>query len=317
MMGRNRIPIVILAGSDRRPAVLPESGRDKHPLAGYKGVDVWIGGRPLIALLVERLIAIGEFGPLYVVGPARAYDCVRQDSQWVESDGTVGQNFRRGFETAQAAHPGSPIACVTCDILPDVDTVRSLMEEYRREAPCDLWLPLVEAPADTGRLGASEWKPKYRIIPGPGRKGVRFLPGHLAIADPEAMRLRFLYRLIDVGYRTRNRPIRYRRTVMVRGVVAALLYQDFLHLFAGRLPTLTWSVLSAGSDAARALRAGSITREVMEEKLRKILVNHRHLRRYPRRRVMLPIVDALSLALDIDTEEEARAVGGRIAPRSA
>lgn len=317
MLGGNPIPIVVLAGSDRRPAVLPESGRDEHPLAGYKGVDVLIAGRPLIAGLVERLRAVGEFDPIYVVGPAAAFDCVRRSVRLVDSDGTLGQNLRSGLESAQAAHPEGAIAFVTCDVLPDVETVRRLMASWRGLGPCDLWFPMVEAPADAGRLGASAWKPAYRIVPEEGRPAVPVLPGHLAVADPAALRLRFLYRLIDVGYRTRNRPIQLRRSVMVRGVAAALLYQDFLHLFAGRMPSLTWSVLSTGIAAARRLRAGEITRIRLEDALRRIFVNYRHQKQHPERRVVLPIVDALSLALDIDTEEEARAAGGRAAPGTA
>lgn len=315
-MGGKRIPIVILAGSDRRPAVLPESGRDKHPLAGYKGAEVQIGGRPLIAALVERIAESGEFDPLYVVGPARAYERLPRPARLIDSDGTIGQNVRRGIEVVQSAHGKTPVAFVTCDILPEADALRRLLESYHAAAPCDLWFPMIAVPAD-GRLGASAWKPAYRILPGPDQTPVRVLPGHLAIADPEALRLRFLYRLIDVGYRTRNRPIHLRRTVMVRGVVAALLYQDLLHLLAGRMPSLAWSVLSTGISAARRLRAGRLTRSELEQALRRIFVNHRHRRHHPERRVLVPIVDALWLALDIDTEEEARAAGGRIAPRSA
>lgn len=316
-MGGERIPGVILAGSDRRPATLPESGRDAHPLVGYKGVRVQIGGRPLIATLVERMRATGEFDPIYVVGPAAAYDCVRDLTRLIDSDGTLAQNARRGCETAWRNHPGSALAFITCDVLPAVEDVRRLVASYRAEAPCDLWFPLIEAPEDRDRLGPSAWKPDYRIVPQPGQPAVRVLPCHLAIADPEALRLRFLYRLIDVAYRTRNRPIHYRRTVMVRGVVAALLYQDLLHLLGGRMPSLTWSVLSTGISVARGLKRGRVTLDELEVAVRRILVNHRHRKRHPQRRVRLPIVDALSLALDIDTEEEARAVGGRVAPYSA
>ena len=121
--------------------------------------------------------------------------------------------------------------------------------------------------------------------------------------------------MIQLGYKTRNRSINYRRAVMVRGVVLALLYQDLLHLMTLRAPTLTWSVLSVGIRTARELREGRISRERLEYASRKIFVNSRHRRRHPDRRVVLPIVDALSLAMDIDTEEEARAAGGDLGQR--
>ena len=49
------LPLIILAGSDRKASVLPEEGRGKIPLVGYKGVDVRVGGRLLIEEVVERL----------------------------------------------------------------------------------------------------------------------------------------------------------------------------------------------------------------------------------------------------------------------
>ena len=78
---------------------------------------------------------------------------------------------------------------------------------------------------------------------------------------------------------------------------------------------LTWSVLSVGIRAARELGEGNITRGRLEHALRRIFVTSRHRRRYPERRVSTPIVDALSLALDIDTEEEAHAAGGNVGKR--
>ena len=43
-----------------------------------------------------------------------------------------------------------------------------------------------------------------------------------------------------------------------------------------------------------------------------LFVKSRYLRRNPGRRVTCPIVEGLSLALDIDTEEEARQFGGDV-----
>ena len=97
----------------------------------------------------------------------------------------------------------------------------------------------------------------------------------------------------------------------------ALLYQDFLHLFSMRAPNLTWSVLTAGISAARRLKAGTALRVELEDALCKIFVTARHRKRNPDRGVRLPIVEGLSLALDIDTEEEARAAGGRVSIHSA
>ena len=312
-MSQAELPIVILAGSDRRPVELPDEARSEHPLAGYKGVKLRIGGRTLVETLAQRLADTGCFRPTYVVGPSGALAPLGERWSLIDADGTLGENIRVSLETVRRAHPGRAIAFITCDVVPEVETLRQLFTAWERRAPCDLWFPLIQAPDDPGTLGASAWKPAYRIVPRPGEPAVGILPGHLAIVDPAALRLEFLYRLIQVAYRTRNRSINARRWVMVRGVVLALLYQDLRHIATLRAPTLTWKVISVGIATARDLRDGCITRARLEDALRQIFVTSRHRRRYPERRVLLPIVEGLSLALDIDTEEEARALGARVA----
>jgi hypothetical protein len=311
------VPIVVLAGSDRKAPVLPDAAHDEHPIAGYKGLDVRIADRPLAALVVERVSAVRSLGPVHLVGPARAFGSLAgARTRLIDSDGSFGENIRAAVRGARAERPEGPLAFITCDVLPEVAALESLVEEYRRGAPYDLWFPLVRFPEDERRLGASAWKPFYRMAPHRGEPAVRLLPGHFVIADPEALRLDFLYRLFDLGYRTRNRPIAARRGVMVRGVLAGLLIQDLRNALTLRAPTLTWTVLVTGIAAARKLYAEAISRTELEDALRRIFVRARHRRLHPRRRVALPIVDALSLALDIDTEEEARALGAELRGRA-
>jgi len=315
-MVAERIPIIILGGSDRRSAELPESGRDKHPLSGCKAVDILIDGRPMVEKVVQRLEASGCFGPIYLAGPARVYRAVDAAVERIDTDGSFGENIRASLEAVRVAHPGRPVSFITCDILPDADTLSGLMETYWEQAPCDLWFPLVRAPEDPGALGAFAWKPVYRIVPREGEPALPILPGHWVVVDPEALRLDFLYRLFQIGYSTRNRPINRRRIAMVRGVLLELLYQDLRHLLGLRLPTLTWSVLGAGIPAATALREGRITRARLEDAMRRIFVKYRHRRRHPERRILVPLVEGLSLALDVDTVEEAREIGGETASLS-
>ena len=309
-MVAKRIPLIVLGGSDRRSPELPDSGRGKHPIPGCKGVDILIEGRPMVETVVQRLEACGCFGPIYLAGPSQVYGQVRTAARLIDTDGTFGGNIRASMETVRAAHPGLPVSFITCDVLPDSATLSGLMEEYWRQAPCDLWFPLVRAPEDTEALGAFAWKPIYHIAPAEGEPALRILPGHWVVADPEALRLDLLYRLFQIGYRTRNRSIGRRRVSMVRGVVLELLYHDLLHLLGLRLPTLTWNVLGAGIPAGAALRDGTITRAGLEEAMRRIFVKDRHRRRYPERRILVPLIEGLSLALDVDTEEEAREIGG-------
>jgi hypothetical protein len=53
------------------------------------------------------------------------------------------------------------------------------------------------------------------------------------------------------------------------------------------------------------LKDGVVTSEEMAERLRRIFVSYKHRRRYPDRKGRLPLMHALSMARDIDTEEEA------------
>jgi len=306
------LPAVILGGSDRRTTDLPEAGRDKHPLAGFKGAQVRLGGRSLAEVLVERLRATGAFEPVFLVGPARVYADLLPRPMLIDANGTFGANIRAGIETVGARFPGRAVAFLTCDILPDGPRLRRLMERFADEAPFDLWFPLVHAPAQPAELGASAWKPSYRIRTAAGSPATRVLPGHLVIADLAALRLEFLYRLLDAGYRTRNRSIDRRRGAMLRGVLAELVAEDLARLVRLRAPTVTWTMLRAALPAARMLRDGAITLADLERTLRTMFVRGRHRREHPGRRVHLPIVEELFLARDIDTIEEARELGASL-----
>ena len=180
------------------------------------------------------------------------------------------------------------------------------MADWSRRTPCDLWFPLIRAPRDRNLLGASAWKPVYRVVPERGRPPEEILPGHLLVADPDAIRLRFIQRLLDAGFKTRNRSILYRLVTGVGGLVGGIVVHDLLHVLGGRLPTLTRDTIGAGAVASMKLRKGRATIEEIENATRSIFVKRKHRRRYPERRAALPILDGLSLALDIDTEEEAR-----------
>jgi len=206
------------------------------------------------------------------------------------------------------------MAFITCDVLPEAETLRALMANQDSHG-CDLWFPLIRAD-DVERLGASRWKPAYRVPPRRGEPAARILPGHLIVFDPAGLRLDFIYRLFQLGYATRNRSIAYRRSVMVRNLLGQLLYQDLLHVLGLRLPTLTWTVLTSGTAAAAELRAGTVTRKRLENFVRRMFVTAGHRRRHPERRVSMPLVDALALALDIDTVGEAQAAGAEFRTRA-
>ena len=308
------IPIIVLGGRDKRPPALPSDARDKHPLAGYKGITIRIGGRALIDCVVDRLRQSEAFAPVYIAGPESVYRDIESAATVIDAHGSIDTTIRTAAEAVRAKHPNTPLAFTTCDVLPEVETLVRLIAEYRRSFPCDAFFPTIRAPKDHATLGASAWKPTYRIVPGEGQAPVEILPCHLMIIDMDAMRTNFIYRVVGIAYRTRNRPIPYRRRVLLRSILAELLYQDARHVLGLRMPTLTWTLLFAGLPTIRHLKAGTLTRARLEDTYRRLFVTAQHRRRYPERRVLMPVVDGLSLALDIDTEEEASAMGAVLAP---
>jgi hypothetical protein len=94
-------------------------------------------------------------------------------------------------------------------------------------------------------------------------------------------------------------------------MLSELLGQDLRHLARLEPPTTTWTIAKAGITAARSLRRGTITTERLEKAVADMLIRRSHRKRYGRR-VVIPMLDELSLALDIDTEEEARELGGDV-----
>ncbi len=287
---------------------MPPAGRSKHPLAGIKGVDVKIGGRPLIELVIERIRGVGDFDPIYVAGPGAAYRSL-PDGISIDTDGGFGRNIQVATETVRRLHGDGPLGFVTCDIVPEPDELKTVVEDYRRHAPLEFFFPMIVAPRDPDRLGASKWKPQYHVQPETGDEPVPVLPSHLVICDSAALRWQFVYRLMDLGYRTRNRPILYRRSYMIRRLLWMMLIQDLIHILNLRLPTFTWDTALSGARAARRLKERVIDQSELELALRRMFIRRRHRRSHPGKGVRMPVVEAMSLARDIDTQEEAVAFG--------
>ena len=311
-MTKPSLPLVILGGRDRRGSTMPDAGREKHQLKGYKAVDIRIGGRPLISLVVERWRQSGAFDPIYVAGPESIYRPVAEDFEIIDTDSSVVANLRAAGEHLIATHPGSSVAFSTCDILPDVDELRLLMNEYWENTPCDFWVPQIRAPKETGQLGESSWKPQYRIIPRGEQESVDTLPGHLIVADSNAVRYKLLFHMLELAYRSRNKPISYRRTYILQRILLSLFWEDLKGILRLHPPLITWEIVSNGLALARGLREGELDELELGRLVRNIYVFRHHRRQYPKRLGRLPVLPGLSLAKDIDTEEEAREVKERL-----
>ncbi len=309
-MGNLELPLILLAGRDRRGSELPEEGRDLHVLRGYKAIELEIAGQPLLVRLIERLRDCGAFAPIFLAGPARVYgplvaEELAGEVLVVDTDGDFGENIRAGLEAAMAHGHHGQVAVMTSDVLPDPADLREALDDLRQHQPCDFWC--VECRVrDAAQLGASAWKPEYLIQPEGESRPVPTLPGHLVVADMAAARLDLLYRIFELAYRTRNRPMAYRQAMIVSGALLALLGKDLERILSLRWPTLTWEMVWHGVALGRKLVTSGVPQREMEYLLRRMWVRTSHRRRHPERRGRVFIMDGLSLARDIDTLEEAR-----------
>lgn len=304
-MATFELPLILLAGRDRRQFAPPEGRSDLHLLRGYKAMEIQIAGRPLIARLLELLRESGVRGEIFVAGPARVYRELEADVSLVDTDGDFGENIRAAVEAVRGNGHAGHAAVMTSDVLPEPAELRAAFEDFERHQPCDFWMVLCRS--DPKKLGASAWKRRYYVRPEGESAAVDTLPGHLFVADPGVVRLDLLYTLFELAYRTRNRPTSYRRSLIVRSILVRLLAIDLKRLVTFKRPDVTRDMLWNGLVLLKKIvSAGGVDQREMEVRLRRIWVPSRLRRRHPERRGRVMIHDGVSLACDIDTEEEAR-----------
>lgn len=303
-----QLPLVILGGRDRRSTRLPEAGRDHRPLGGFKAVEVRIGGRSLIEILVQRMHATGAFSAIYIAGPGDVYGGLGLDVGIIETDGEFGENLLTIADFLARQHSGEQAMFTTCDIVPDPAELRVALDDYFAHRPVDFWMlqhPVPEAP---GGLGQSAWKPKYRLRRRGEPEATRVIPGHLLAVAPETTHCALVCRILDAFYRSRNRSIPERGWVVLQCILRELVAADWREVRAGRWPTVSVHVVYHSLGLARLLAKGTATLEDFEHRLRPIFYLPTHRRRHRDRLGRVAILECYSLAKDIDTVEEAREV---------
>lgn len=311
-VGPSKIPLVILGGRDRRGPELPDGTRDRHPLHGYKGVVLKVGGEPLIQVLIDRLRAVEIFSPLYIAGPRHVYEeFLADDVRLIDTDGSFGANLRACVESTKVDGEYAPqLGVVTCDILPDPGELRAAVDDLVQHSPVDFWMPQIRVPEEETGLGKSDWKPRYRLAPSGSGESVPILPGHLLVAAPGVLRLEFTLRFLDELYETRNRSIAYRRAALTKTLLGSLLAQDLRHLLRLKPPVNLFDVIFWSLFAVAKLMGGKATTNQMARYIRRAFVLRAHRKAHGDHRARVPLLDALSLAKDIDTLEEAKEVAG-------
>jgi hypothetical protein len=120
------------------------------------------------------------------------------------------------------------------------------------------------------------------------------------------VRRSLFYRCFELAYQSRTQPVAWRFLSISGGTLLQLVREDIRSLASGRLPFHLWEILGNGFRLAWGLARGGITQANVERFLGKTFSTRRHRRRFPDRGGRIPILDALSLARDIDTKAEAR-----------
>ena len=182
-----RLPLIILAGSDAKHAFLPPGRQAADMLQGHKGTIELAGGQPLVGALIERFRQSGRFQQPIVVGPARIYAQLPLDCEVVNSEGGMSRTLETAVKVLTTRFASdSPVAFSACDILPTAQELSTLMgHAYDPVAGSVCWGQLVSATAD--QMGASSWKPAYAFSD-PAGGTMNLYPGHLVVVRPAALR---------------------------------------------------------------------------------------------------------------------------------
>ena len=306
-----RLPLVILAGSDRRPSQGPAAARDLHFLGGYnKGAELQAHGRPLIQELLGRVRDSGAFSTVYVAGPQALYEPLvvgLADVSIIDTDRHVGQNIKVALDKVRARHgEDMRVAVMACDILPSASELAELAADLDADRAADgepaaLAFSLVPWRED---LGSSAWKPRYPLRSNSGDAPRPYLPGHLGIAWPCRLRIGLFFQIVDLAYAQRNLDFEARRHFIVSRLLRSLLWRDLLNILRLSPPTLTYTVLYHGLRAFLTWRRGDLSLEQLGYAFGAVAVHRTHFREQRERSVRVVVTPHTSFARDIDTREE-------------
>ncbi len=297
------LPLVILAGSDRRRGSVPPGMQAADMLVGYKGAFRLPGGRPLVAEVIERFLSSGRFEQPILIGPSRIYSELELPCQVVDSEGPLSSTLKAATRTVTERFAlDRPIAFTACDILPSAEELTALMSDaYDPFARSVFWTQLVAASAE--QMGASGWKPGYALAAGPARM-MNVYPGHLVVLRPNALRFPIMFRLLELAYRYRNRPLWQRALGMTMQGVGALMAQDFGSLMHARPSLLSLSIPFHCVASYLRYRSGHFGVSDLERVFAKVFLHRGAQVDHGNRPVVFAITRALSLAKDIDTRAE-------------
>jgi hypothetical protein len=310
----DRLPIIILGGSDNHPSTVPKELSSADMLTGFKGAQRLPWGRTLAGELIHRIRLTGQFEDPVLIGPRRVYhDDV--DAEVVNAEGSLVVTIRAAMHViARRFNPAEPVAIAACDVLPTADDLRDVLEnDYLPHRQSMFWWQMVQASPE--ELGASRWKPAYQIRPAAAEAPVSLYPGHLVIVRPESLRVGLASSMLELAYRYRNRDMHHRYVPLVFRSLSRLLAEDIRNLFRLQLPILTVSLPCRGLSCYNRLRRKKLTITQFENNLARLMLHRQYHDAAEKRPVVVAISRVSSLARDIDTRAElAEAIAAGPAP---
>jgi hypothetical protein len=303
-----RLPLIILAGSDEGRSAVPDQLQADDMLDGPKGDKVLRSGRCLVEELVHSVRESDCFSDIVIVGPKRRYGG-KVSCDVVDVEGNLVNTLQSVVDTVQARYDvQQPVALSSCDILPTAGDFRSLLNDsYAAHRESHFWWQMVEATAE--QMGASHWKPAYHFPEAPGEPQRRLYPGHLVVTRVASLRIHLGTRLLQLAYRYRNRMLRKRYLGITLRMLGTLISEDLRNLLAGKPPTLTFSVPYRGLSAYFKYQRRELTLRDYERAVASIMLHREFHRSSGGRPVVISISPIVSFAKDIDTVAELEELG--------
>ncbi|MHB0957136.1 MAG: hypothetical protein ACYC0X_14450 [Pirellulaceae bacterium] len=303
-----RLPIMILGGSDSRPGNVPAGLAPGVLLSGPKGTIRLRSGRCLAAELIERIRATQRFTEPLLLGPRSWYEG-HVDCEICHVEGTLIQTLGEMTKIAHQRWDGAqPFAVTSCDILPAVADFRHLLDrDYAPHAASVFWWQMIEAQPDA--MGAGAWKPCYHIRPDVDQEPTPLYPGHLVIARAGALRSALLNRLLQLAYQYRNLVLEKRYLGITGRALGTLLAEDLCNLGHLQYPVLTLQVPYVGLRGYYRYRRCQASLRDLETFLATAFV-HRAYNGSGTRPVVITISRLLAFAKDIDTWAELEELEG-------
>ncbi|MCA9217249.1 MAG: hypothetical protein KDB27_29470 [Planctomycetales bacterium] len=299
----NRLPIIVLAGSDSRPGAAPDGMDPDEMLAGPKGTIPLQNGRCMAAELVHRIRASECFSEPLLLGPKQWY-ADKVDCEITHVEGSLIDTLRLLARIISERFAGDdPVAITACDILPSVADFQRLLEnDYAPHAESVFWWQMVESQPED--MGASSWKPTYHMPLQQGDSPRTLYPGHVVIVRPSALRFQLINRLLELAYKYRNRPLNKRHIGITLGAIRALITQDLMNLREFQLPVLTFVLPYVGLRDFFKYRNGTATLRDHEYFLAKTFLHRRFHHVANNRPFVIAATTLRSFAKDIDTKAE-------------